>query len=110
MDEVHNRADEFCITKWARYPDPVFDPTQENDKNKCLVCGEQHKETDRKKVGNHTQEFSKIPLHTDPRLKCRTCEKFKKKRWIMELKLNGKLERTPNQTISSAVKGNMLRS
>ena len=79
MDEVHNRADEFCITKWARYPDPVFDPTQENDKNKCLVCGEQHKETDRKKVGNHTQEFSKIPLHTDPRLKCRTCEKFKKR-------------------------------
>ena len=82
MDEVHNRLDEFCITKWARYPDSVFDPTQGNDRNKCPVCGEQYKETDRKKVGNHTRkhkEFSKISAHTDNRLKCGTCEKFKKK-------------------------------
>ena len=80
MDEVHNRATEFCIQKWARYPNSVFDPTQENDKDKCPVCGEQYTETERKKVGNHTRnhkELSKIPIQTDKRVKCRTCEDFK---------------------------------
>ena len=65
MDEVHRRADEFCITKWARNPGSVFDPTQEIDKNKCPVCGKQYKETERQKLTDHKRNNNELRKMSD---------------------------------------------
>ena len=77
MDEVHNRSIEFCIRQEARCrsQDSVFDPTQENDKRRCLVCGMEY---GKERPNNHRRKHCKdIPAHMNTRPSCQSCEDFK---------------------------------
>ena len=80
MDEVHQRASEFCIRPEARYSnsDTEFDPTIEDNKWKCLVCHHKYGKGERK--NNHLRRHFKastIPALLNNRgYNCKTCEKF----------------------------------
>ena len=79
MDEVHKRANEFCIRPEARHvsEDSAFDPTNETeDKSICLVCDTPY---GAEKKSNHLsrKHLLTLPAHQDKRRSCPSCAAFK---------------------------------